>query len=97
MRTYLTMLALIISTSALGQQIFRMPAVCYPSTQVHQQVEQGNFRLIFEITKSYREGVIKTSVYRDSDGDYIILEEMANGLTCMLSVGKESRIGPALG
>lgn len=97
MRTHLTLLALLISTSALGQQIFRMPVVCYPSVQIRQQVDQGGLRLIFEITKSYREGVIKTSIYRDSDGDYLILEEMANGLTCMLSVGKESRIGPALG
>lgn len=82
-----------LATPALAQETRIMPVVCFPSSQIKAQIDNKQLKLVLEITKSYREGVIKTAVYRDGDGDYIVFDHLINGTSCILSIGKESRLG----
>jgi hypothetical protein len=52
-------------------------------------------QIVLEILESYRAGVIRTFVARDKEGDYLIFDQYESGLSCLISVGKESRVGPA--
>lgn len=78
-----------------GQQIFRFPAVCFPSSDVEEQLKKKQLQIVLEILESYRAGVIRTFIARDKEGDYLIFDQYESGLSCLIFVGKESRVGPA--
>lgn len=80
-----------------GQEVHTMPVPCMPKWQLDEAILTKRIRLVMELRKAHRDKAVRVLVFRDTDGDYTVFEELESGMVCLLTIGTDMRLGPAFG
>lgn len=83
--------------TARSQELRQVMTPCVPKQSIDVAIREKRIRLVFEIVKSHRHNGVRILIYRDTDGDYTVFEELSDGMMCLLGVGRGSRLGELFG